>query len=58
MPKRSILDELRAPFESDPFYADLERFAEERDLVIPTVHLGPGERPAQGGASYFPTDHY
>ena len=43
MPKRSILDELRAPFESDPFYEDLERFAEERDLALPTVHLEPGE---------------
>ena len=43
MPKRSILDELRAPFESDPFYADLERLSEEQDLAIPTVNLDDRE---------------
>ena len=43
MPKRSILDELRTPLVADPFYVDLERFTEEHDLAIPTVHLDPGE---------------
>ena len=43
MPKRSILDELRAPFVADPFYTKLERFTEEHDLAIPTVHLEPSE---------------
>ena len=43
MPKRSILGELRAPFESDPFYTELERFTEEHDVAIPTVNLQDAE---------------
>ena len=39
MPNQSILDALRTPLPSDPFYDALTRLSEEKDLAIPTVNL-------------------
>ena len=41
--KQAILDELRAPRDVDPFYAELTRFSEEHDLALPTVNLQDAE---------------